>query len=142
MGIFKRPITSYNNSEILSAVRRVIQDTDLPEEMRNSRKKLMSRSEFESYLQSKPDRVTELKRLTSFTKGVMTKCSISDLGAGICGIVVRTPISVSVKLPYQKLRPGQTEGGEVRVKSVGFRSVLRGGKTASPTTNSNDEELY
>ena len=141
MPLFKKPITGYSNAEILAAAKKVIEDQDLREEMRNSQKLLLSKSAFESYLSSQPDRVSELKRLTSFTKGVMTKYSINELGGGTCAIIVRTPVSVSVKIPYQ------VEGSTVvKVKSVGFRQSLVKGKKAysapDATSSSYDDEDY
>ena len=125
-----KPIFKFTNSEILAAVKTTLDQKDLRENMRNSRKILMSKAEFEEYLDGKPDRVRTLKRVTSFVPGPLSKYSINELN-GICVVLIRTPASVLAKLPYKRYHGGNRGKWKIGVKTLHFKKRLKTGTTAS-----------
>ena len=144
--VFKRRrLRKIDNGTILKATSDTIEKADLAEVMRNSRKILMTKAEFEKFLNQSEDRVSTLRRVTSITKGVAAKYYINSISGGpggsICAIIIRTPFSIKVKLPYKKYIKGSyTNEWKIGMKTVGFKRALRG---ASSGYGSDDrDDLY
>ena len=139
----RRKLRKIDNATILRATSDTIERADLPEVMRNSRKILMTKAEFEKFLNKSEDRVSTLRQLTSITKGVGAKYSINSISGGpsgsICVIIIRTPFSLKVKLPYKKyLKGSYTNEWKVGMKTVGFKRALRGASGRYGTDDGDD----
>ena len=144
--VFKRRrLRKIDNGTILRATSDTISRNDLAEVMRNSRKVLMTKAEFEKFLNKSEDRVSTLHRLTSITRGVTAKYYIGSINGGpggsICAIIIRTPFSIKVKLPYKKYIKGSyTNEWKIGMKTVGFKRALRG--AASGYGSDDRDDLY
>lgn len=144
--VFKRRrLRKIDNGTILKATSDTIEKADLVEVMRNSRKVLMTKAEFEKFLNQSEDRVSTLHRVTSITKGIAAKYYINSINGGpsgsICAIIIRTPFSIKVKLPYKKYIKGSyTNEWKIGMKTVGFKRALRG--AASGYGSDDRDDLY
>ena len=144
--VFKRRrLRKKDNATILKATSDTIEKADLSEVMRNTRKIIMTKAEFEKFLNKSEDRVSTLRRVTSITKGVGAKYSINSISGGpsgsICVIIIRTPFSIKVKIPYKKYLMGSyLNEWKIGMKTIGFKRALRG--ASGKHGNDDEDDLY